>query len=226
MLLLLSASGLIVWSERESMREIINEIFTWGGAYPDMPWDLNGFAVRSETGTILVDPPSPAAADWPKLDALKPIQKIVATNRDHDRETQQFRERYHSPVVAGANEQGEFASLKIDETVNDGDLLPGGLRVIHLPGKSPGEIGLYFDPSRNKISKQVGGIVLLGDALIGHPPGQLRFVPEHKLDDPAQLKRSLRKLLALEFQVLLLCDGHSLLKGARQKVEQFLSAQS
>jgi glyoxylase-like metal-dependent hydrolase (beta-lactamase superfamily II) len=208
------------------MREIVNGIFTWGGAYPDMPWDLNGYAIRLDDGAILVDPPSPAAADWPQLDALKPIQKIIVTNRDHDREAEQFRERYRSPVVAGANEAGGFASLMVDETVNEGDVLPGGLRVIHLPGKSPGEIGLYFDPARNRLSRELGGIVLLGDALIGHPPGKLRFVPDHKLDNPVQLKESLRKLLALQFEVLLLCDGHSILKGARQMVEQFLAAQS
>ena len=208
------------------MREILSGIFTWGGAYPDMPWDLNGFAIRlDDGGTILVDPPAPADADWPQLDALKPIHKIVVTNRDHDREAALFHERYHAPVVAGANEAGGFATLMVDETVNEGDVLPGGLRVIHLPGKSPGEIGLYFEPSRHNLSKSVGGIVLLGDALIGHPAGKLRFVPENKLDNPAQLKESLKKLLALEFDVLLLCDGHSLLKAARQKVEQFLTAQ-
>lgn len=206
------------------MREIVKGIFTWGGAYPDMPWDLNGYAIRLDDGTILVDPPAPAADDWPKLDALKPIRKIVVTNRDHDREVQQFRERYGAPVVAGADEASGFASLKIDETVKDGDPLPGGLRVIALPGKSPGEIGLHFDPSGNKIARELGGIVLLGDALIGHPPGHLRFVPEHKMDDSAQLKQSLRKLLSLEFEVLLLCDGHSLLTGGREKVKEFLSA--
>ncbi len=207
------------------MREIVEGIFTWGEAYPDVPWDLNGYAIQLDGGAILVDPPTPTAADWSKLDALQPIQKIIVTNRDHVREAQQFRERYRSPVVAGANEIGGFAGLEVEETVKDGDVLPGGLRVIHLPGKSPGEIGLYFEPSGNNISKEVGGIVLLGDALIGHPAGHLRFVPEHKLDNPAQLKESLRKLLALEFEVLLLCDGHSVLKGARQTVEQFLSAQ-
>jgi hypothetical protein len=51
-------------------------------------------------------------------------------------------------------------------------------------------------------------------------------VPEHKLDDPVQLKKSLRKLLSLEFEVLLLCDGQSLLTGGRQKVEEFLAMQS
>ena len=72
------------------MREILNGIFTWGGAYPDMPWELNGYAIRLDNGAILVDPPSPAADDWPQLDALKPIRKIIVTNRDHDREAAQF----------------------------------------------------------------------------------------------------------------------------------------
>jgi hypothetical protein len=36
---------------------------------------------------------------------------------------------------------------------------------------------------------------------------------------------SLRKLLDLEFEVLLLCDGHSLLKDARKIVERFLATQ-
>ena len=208
------------------MREIANGIFAWGGAYPDMPWDLNGFAIRGNTGSILVDPPRPAATDWPKLEALKPILKIVITNRDHDRAALRLREHFQCPIAAGVNEMTGLASLKVDETVRDGDVLPGGLRVIHLPGKSPGEIGLYFDPARNKTSRQLGGIVLLGDALIGHPPHRLRFVPEHKIDNPAQLKESLRKLLVLQFEVLLLCDGHSLLKNARQKIEEFLAAQT
>ena len=89
------------------MREIINGVFTWGGPYPDLPWDLNGYAIRLDNGAILVDPPAPAAADWPKLDALKPIQKIVLTNRDHDRAALRLRERYQSPIVAGANEMAE-----------------------------------------------------------------------------------------------------------------------
>ena len=60
----------------------------------------------------------------------------------------------------------------------------------------------------------------------GHPPGHFRFVPEHKPDNPSQLKESLRKLPTLDFEVLLLCDGQSLLKGARRKVEEFLAVHS
>ena len=36
------------------MREMVNGIFTWGGAYPDMPLDLNGYAIRLDDGAILM----------------------------------------------------------------------------------------------------------------------------------------------------------------------------
>lgn len=207
------------------MREILKGIFTWDGAYADMPWELHGFAIKLDDGAIVIDPPTPTADDWPQLDALKPIKKIIVTNRDHDREAEQFHQRYQAPIVTGVNEAGGFASLMVDETVKEGDILPGGLSVIDLPGKSPGEIGLYFDPLRSKLFREHGGIVILGDALVGHPAGLLRFVPSRKLDDAPQLRTSLRKLLDLQFEVLLLCDGHSLLKDAHKKVEQFLATQ-
>ncbi len=207
------------------MKEILNGIFSWSGTYPDMPWELNGFAIRVTDGTIVIDPPAPSADDWPQLDALKPIKKIIVTNRDHEREARQLHDRYRAPVVAGANEAGGFASLMIDETVKEGDILPGGLTVIDLPGKSPGEIALYFDPLRSKLFREHGGIVILGDALVGHPAGLLRFVPSRKLDDAPQLRTSLRKLLDLEFEILLLCDGHSLLNDAHKTVERFLATQ-
>jgi hypothetical protein len=42
-----------------TMREILPGIFTWGSTYADRPWDLNGYAIRLEGCTVLVDPPAP-----------------------------------------------------------------------------------------------------------------------------------------------------------------------
>ena len=69
-------------------------------------------------------------------------------------------------------------TIAIDEAVREGDLIAGALRVIHLPGKSAGEIGLYFDPAHHAVSREMGGILLLGDAIIGNPPGALSLIPE------------------------------------------------
>jgi len=205
------------------MLEIIPGIFTWGSTYADRPWDLNGYVITLPESTVLVDPPAPEEVDWPGFDALKPIAKIVITNRDHVRGAELFRERYGARLVAGAQEAKQLAPIVIDELVQEDDLLAGALRVIDLPGKSPGEIGLYLDPTLNVISQGVGGILILGDAIIGHPPGALGLIPEHKLDDPSKLKQSLRKLLDYDFDVLLLCDGQPVLSGGKVKVAEFLN---
>ena len=204
------------------MREILPSIFTWGSTYADKPWDLNGYAITLQQTTVLVDPPAPGEDDWPRFDAMNPITQIVLTNRDHVRDIELFRRRYGSRVVAGADELGQRVSISIDEPRREGELIAGSLRVIHLPGKSAGEIGLYFEPKHHAISREMGGILLLGDALIGNPPGALGLIPEPNLDDPACLRQSLRKLLNYDFEVLLLCDGQSIMSNAKSKVAEFL----
>ena len=207
-----------------TVREILPGIFTWGSIYADRPWDLNGYAIALQGCTVLVDPPAPKEADWPNFDALKQIAKIVLTNRDHVRDAKVFQTRYGAHLVAGTDEVPQLAPLVIDEPVREGDLVADALRVIHLPGKSPGEIGLYLEPTHHVVSRQLGGILVLGDAIIGHPPGALGLIPEEKLDNPAKLKLSLRKLLDYNFSVLLLCDGQPVLKDGKFKVAEFLNA--
>jgi glyoxylase-like metal-dependent hydrolase (beta-lactamase superfamily II) len=204
------------------MREILPGIFMWGSTYADRPWDLNGYAIRLDECTVIIDPPAPEEDDWRTFDALKSIEKIVLTNRDHTRDAELFRTRYGAGLVAGTHEVKQLAPLTIDEAVSEGDLIAGALRVIHLPGKSPGEIGLYVEPAYHVVSKEAGGILLLGDAIIGHPAGSLGLIPEHKLDNPSKLKQSLNKVLEYEFSVLLLCDGQPVWSGGKPKVTEFL----
>jgi glyoxylase-like metal-dependent hydrolase (beta-lactamase superfamily II) len=203
------------------MHETLPGIFTWGSTYADRPWDLNGYAIALAGETVLVDPPAPVEGEWSKVST--PVTTIVLTNRDHVRDTELFRTRYGAHITAGNNELAELAPLTIDVAVQEGDLISGALRVIDLPGKSPGEIGLYFDPAHHAYSREIGGIVLLGDAIIGNPPGALGLIPEPKLDDPQTLKKSLLKLLDYQFEVLLLCDGRSVLSDAKRKVADFLN---
>ena len=203
------------------MRQILPGIFTWGSTYADRPWDLNGYAIALAGGSVLIDPPAPEEADWQKLP--KPITTIVLTNRDHVRDAPLFRTRCGARIVANKDEISQFTSLPIDATVQEGDLIGSALRVIHLPGKSPGEIGLYLEPAYHAVSRDKGGILILGDAIIGNPPGALGLLPEEKLDDPKTLRESLPKILDYQFEVLLLCDGQPVLHEAKRKVSEFLS---
>jgi glyoxylase-like metal-dependent hydrolase (beta-lactamase superfamily II) len=202
------------------MREILPGIFTWGSTYADRPWDLNGYAIALAGGVVLIDPPAPEEADWQKLP--KPITTVVLTNRDHLRDGPLFRTRYGARIIAGKDELPQFTPVTIDAVVQEGDLIGGALRVIHLPGKSPGEIGLYLEPAHHATSRDKAGILILGDAIIGNPPGALGLIPEEKLDDPKTLKGTLPKILDYNFDVLLLCDGQSVLSDAKQKVSEFL----
>jgi glyoxylase-like metal-dependent hydrolase (beta-lactamase superfamily II) len=85
---------------------------------------------------------------------------------------------------------------RVDDRLNDGDELPvlGGLRVVHLPGHTPGHIALHLPEQ---------GVVISGDALQrrwGRLSGPDRLWTP---DWPAAV-RSVQRLAALDFDVLAL----------------------
>jgi glyoxylase-like metal-dependent hydrolase (beta-lactamase superfamily II) len=107
--------------------------------------------------------------------------------------------------------------LQPTKTFKDGELLPGGIWVIHLRGqKSPGESALFLQQGR--------GVLIVGDALIGMPAGSVSMLPPEKYADVGQAKEGLRRLLKYQFESLLVGDGTSILTGAKQPVEQLLQA--
>jgi glyoxylase-like metal-dependent hydrolase (beta-lactamase superfamily II) len=107
--------------------------------------------------------------------------------------------------------------LKPSKTFKDGELLPGGIWVIHLKDqKSPGESALYV---------QLGmGVLIVGDALIGTPAGALSLLPPEKYREIAKAKEGLRRLLKYNFDSILVGDGASIMVGAKQAVENALQA--
>lgn len=189
------------------MIKLANGIYTWGRWSVEKKLNFNGFAIHGAEGTIVVDPPPFNDDDKAYWDAagLK-ADLIVITNRNHLRGHAGFP---GAPICMHEAEVNQV-DIPVDRVVKDGQKLLNGVTVIHLPGKSPGEIGLHF-----------GDIVLLGDALIA-PGGALKFVPPEKQDDPALLKKSVRKLLDLDFNILLLADGDPLIGNAKARVAAFL----
>jgi glyoxylase-like metal-dependent hydrolase (beta-lactamase superfamily II) len=103
--------------------------------------------------------------------------------------------------------------LKPTKTFKDGELLPGGIWVIHLQDqKSPGESALFLQLGK--------GVLIVGDALIGKPPGRLSLLPAEKYADAAKAKAGLRRLLKYQFDAVLVGDGTSILTEAKPAVEQ------
>jgi glyoxylase-like metal-dependent hydrolase (beta-lactamase superfamily II) len=91
----------------------------------------------------------------------------------------------------------------------------GARTAIHA-ADAAGEVALYWPKRR---------ILFVGDALIGNPPGQLGLLREQVMDDPAELRQSVRRLLDLDFDAVMVGDGAPILQGARAAlaclIEQF-----
>ena len=83
-----------------------------------------------------------------------------------------------------------------------------------MPGKSPGEVALYDSARR---------LLVVGDAVIGNPPGALSLLPSRVIDDLARLRQSVRRLLDLDFDRLIVGDGVSILEGAKQRLAELVA---
>jgi glyoxylase-like metal-dependent hydrolase (beta-lactamase superfamily II) len=101
---------------------------------------------------------------------------------------------------------------RVDTLLRDGDELPvlGGLRVVHLPGHTPGHIALHL-PER--------GVLIAGDAL---QVRQGRLIPPARLasEDWEEAVRSLRRLTGLDFAVLALSHFPPWQGDARVELER------
>ena len=191
------------------MREVVTGILTWPWHSEPHGYDFNGYLVRHASGNVCIDPVAAADDELATL-AREGVATIALTNRNHVRAANAVRARtgartlMHPADAAYATTQG--ATI-------DGELLPGTrvgpLTVVAVPGKSPGEVALHWPERR---------ILIVGDAIIGNPPGACAFLREKVMDDPPRLRASVRALLALDFDTLLLGDGVSIVGGARERV--------
>ena len=175
-----------------------------------MKCDLSSCAIETPEGLVFVDPI--ALAEHALRELLAGIQPaaIVLTNGNHTRAAAKFRERLGVKVFASADATG--IEINPDATLADGDLIPGGMRVIALPGAGPGEIALIGDR-----------VVCVGDAVIHLEPDGFRLLPPKYCSDAVCLADSLRKLLCYQFDVMTFAHGAPLAGQARHRLELLLA---
>jgi glyoxylase-like metal-dependent hydrolase (beta-lactamase superfamily II) len=196
------------------VREIVRDIQTWSVFSDQKGYAFNGYAVSTEDGTVLVDPPDPGEDGWATVDLLEPFAGVWLTNRNHSRAAAAFRERYGLIVWAHEADADRLAA-GADQTVGGATTIAGDIEIVPVPGKSPGEIAFHLPRS---------GALIVGDLVIGVPPGELSTYPDEVIDDRAELHRSAARLLDYEFDALLLCDGQPLASGGKQKLREFVES--
>ncbi|WNM63214.1 hypothetical protein [Candidatus Nitrospira neomarina] len=196
------------------MKTILPNISEWSWFSEEKQLNFNGHLLAVGEHRILVDPPPMNASDMAITQRGGNLDYIILTNRDHEREAANFRKIFTCQVMAPELDAKEM-TLPVDKTFKDGELLPGGIWVVQLSHqKSPGESALFL--------QQGQGVLIVGDGVIGDPPGSLRLLPPEKYVDIVQARDSLRRLLKYTFDSLLVGDGTSLLTGAKPALEQLL----
>ncbi|MGH7273449.1 MAG: hypothetical protein ACREIQ_03170 [Nitrospiria bacterium] len=196
------------------MQEILPGIYRWSWFSQEKGYDFNGYFVISDQDRVIIDPPSMTPQDQEWVRKQGPVTCILLTNRDHVREAEGFR-RQSSCRVLIHEKDAPLIEIKADGTYRDGDRLPGGFVAIHVQNnKSPGETALFLERDR--------GALILGDALIGKPPGQLNLMGADKYEDVAKAREGIRVLLNYRYDSVLVGDGVPILTGGKQAVQKFI----
>jgi len=195
------------------MREIVKDIFTWPWFSEPHGYNFNGYFIRYPRGNLCVDPVEPAAEDLELL-AQHGVARILLTNRNHSRAANAIRVRTGARTAIHAADAVHARSQKteLDDELRPGDNA-GPLAIIAVPGKSPGEVALHW-PERK--------ILIVGDAIVGSPPGYCKLLAEKVMDDPVRLRASVSALLALDFDILLPGDGEAILQGASERLQELI----
>lgn len=111
-------------------------------------------------------------------------------------------------------EPDDGSDIKVIRILKDGELLPfgGGLKVIHAPGHTPGNICLYHEKSKTLIAGDT--VNYLDGKLIGPNP---QFTPDFE-----QAMESMKKLLDYDIQRIICYHGGLYEDNPNEKIRQIL----
>lgn len=195
----------------DEIQEVHPDLYYWQVYEPAVKVDLSCCALRTAQGLVFIDPIPLAKAAMEELLSSGPPLAIVLTSGNHGRAAAEFRRRFAIPVYAHADAVGEL-DFPIDHLVADGDVVANEISVLRLPGGGPGEIALHSSRGCH-----------VGDALIHLPPMGFALLPDKYCQDPAELRRSVEKLLRIPFEVLTFAHGLPIVSHARQRLSQLLA---
>ncbi len=196
------------------MQEILKDIHTWTWLSEPHGYNFNGYLVCDAAGNLCIDPVQPGDVGLAEIARLG-VARILLTNRNHSRAANAVRARTGATTLMHAADADHARS---QGTALDGELQVGErigpLVVVAVPGKSPGEVALHWPERR---------LLFVGDAVIGNPPGRCALLRDKVLDDPAQLRHSVRALLDLDFDALLFGDGTPILHDAKARLAELVA---
>jgi len=200
------------------MNEILPGVFHWTTFHEGIQSEVHSCLVTATDPAVLIDPREPVEGmDWFRNHG--PPVHAYLTNRHHYRHSDRFAREFGTLVWCHSEGLHEFGPDRKVRSFEHGEVLPGPVTALEVGVLCPEETALLIPAE--------GGIVALGDAVIGTGKG-LGFVPDFLMgDDPGAVKRGLRKALArlleLDFRHLLLAHGEPLVGDGRDALRRFLN---
>ena len=199
------------------MRELAPGLWHWTARRESIGAEVSTYYLEAER--VAIDPMIPPdGLEW--FDAHAAPQHAVLSNRHHDRDAWRLQEEFGCVVHCIENGAYELEGRGPVETFEFGDELPGGIVVHEVGAICPDETALHIP--RHRALACADGVVRWGS------DDGLGFVPDFLMDDPEdtkqQLREAYRRLLALEFDLLLLAHGDPVVGGARDALKAFVDA--
>ncbi len=195
------------------LTEITRTLFGWASFHAQWKVNFNSYALKTAEGVVFIDPVQPDAALAEKLDTLGEPLAIILTNAHHDRAADWFRKRYSVQIYAHEKAQSD-CDTKIDVLAVSGEMLPGKLKTVFLAGVTTSEMALF--------TKQAGGILFIGDALLNPAGAKLQLLADQFIEDKKPARESLRKLADYKFKIATFAHGDPIIKDAKKVMTGFL----
>jgi hypothetical protein len=201
-------------------------VWRWSARHPEWHGDgwasrVESFALRAHGGTLLVDPLLLDEPAWQALDAVveQPVDTLI-TIPYHTRSAEQAQRRYGGAIwghPAVAKRLEDPGTLRV---IRPGEELPGGASA-HRIGNPVRYETPIFVPERRAL--------VFGDAVVGTGDGPRVWTQERITDRrrdwyQRRLIPSLRPLLDLDCELVLVTHGPSVLDGGRGALERALAA--
>lgn len=165
-------------------------------------------AVADGDGCVLVDPVRLAPA---ALAELPPPRAAVLDATTHQRASWRYRRELGLEVWLP--EDAPPADEEPDRRYAEGDVLPGGLRAIRTPGPERPHYSLL---------REDGGVLFVSDLISNDGSRGLSFVPPEYHDDPDETRRSVERLLELDFSVMCLAHGAPVVDDPQAALRELL----
>jgi hypothetical protein len=213
-------------------REILPGLWHWTAAHPKIGIEVSSYFLAP--ARVLLDPLLPPEEGLAWLRRHGPPEHVILTNRHHWRHCSEIGAAFDCPVWCNETGLHELEKEEGRERVRSfraGEELPGAIESHEVGVLCPDETALRFTLAGGEGCLAVAdGVVRIGEG--GRGDGPLGFVPDFLIADDAEqvervkrgLKEAYRRLLALDWDALLLAHGLPLERGGKQALAEFVAS--